>query len=37
MTVGLGGLVVIMLANGQNVRGFKHGGGRLIFKVDKTP
>jgi hypothetical protein len=33
----LGGLVVIVLAMGLKVRGFKPGRGRLIFKGDKNP
>jgi hypothetical protein len=32
-----GGLVVIVLAIGPKVRGFKPGRGRLIFKRDKNP
>jgi hypothetical protein len=35
--VALGGLAVILLATGPKVRGFKTGGGRLIFKSDKNP
>jgi hypothetical protein len=34
--VALGGLVVIVLATGPKVRGFKLGRGR-IFKDDKNP
>jgi hypothetical protein len=33
--VGLCGALVIVLAIGLNVRGFKFGRGRLIFKGDK--
>jgi hypothetical protein len=35
--VDLGGLVVIVLAVGPKVGGFKAGRGRRIFKSDKNP
>jgi hypothetical protein len=35
VTFGLGGLVVIVLAIGPKVRGFKPDRGRWIFKGDK--
>jgi hypothetical protein len=37
MQVVFGGLVVIVIATGPNIRGFTPGRERLIFKGDKNP
>jgi hypothetical protein len=37
LLVGLGGIVVIVLAIGPKVRGFKPGRRQWIFKGDKSP